>query len=860
MTSLANSLAGLSLLSGTNLAGLAPAPRIESKAVRLARAQFSLPPVTPVWREAGPKPALSAVMRLPSFIDQANGRGLPPDVATAFTAYKALERLRILAEAGTGVSVSDGVKERFASGLAELEQWLARAPGEDLTLSFGGAARRADSIKLPLAAPTELRGSVVAAQRGLPIAGLSGSERFVLNLARPGASDSVAVDLAGTPQPPTLDTVAAAFNQAITSLPMLAADGSILRDAAGDPVSRYQSRLAVVRSDAGWSLELRSGGIEEVALRDADARPALLVTSGEGTAGQAGPVRLTRFDLPASDLQRTRLAELSATDRQASAVQPLGRDGKPLPPLLAPLSIAAAVTSTDDFTYAVGTSSGDLGSHLGEGSDDLVLLKLDSRGRQVWQRSLGTAGTANGLSIALDPSGAVVVGGTVAPSGDERERDLLVARFGPAGEEQMLSTVRRVGDDTLQGMALAPDGSVVLAARSATGSLSLARVAEDGRLLERHNLEAAAGTQVRGLASGPGGDLLLLTQAGDEAQLRRIGSGPLGDGVVLQRLALTASSLAVSSDGRVAIGGQRGGDGAVALVEGGSVQWASLASAGDDRIDQLLFDGADLLAGGRTSGSLGAARSGKTDAFVARVDAISGAVEAIRQWGEPAATAGPLTLTLAARADSAVHRLGFNDGLLNPAEARTLVEQTALRPGDSFQIRLNGGPARSLSIAADETAASFADRISRAIGRSVGRVTIARVDGAPLLRFEPAAGQRIDLLSGPEGRDALAKLGLAPGALIAPPPFNSKAPRVTPGGHYGLNLAAGLSLGDRGSAKVALERIDGAIATVQAGFRSLYWDETKAALAEGPRRGGSVSPYLAGQLARYQDALNRLGG
>lgn len=859
MTSLANSLAGLSLLSGSNLAGVISPVRVESRAVRAARAQFTLPPVAPVWRQPGPPTSATAVLRLPSLIDRNGQPGLPPDVATAFTAYRALERLKVLADAGArNPPNAAALQERFARGLTEVEQWLASSTGDQLTLSFGRASRRADSVKLPLAPTSELRGSVVAATRDAPVAGLTGSERFTIILSRPGASDSVSVDLSGTPQPPRLDTIAAAFNQAIAALPKLGADGVPLLDSAGLPLSRYESRFVVVRSEKGWGLELRTGGIEEVGLRDMDARPSLLVAARQAPASSAAPVALGRFDLAASNLQRSALAPLSALDLPASAVQPAGRDGTAPPPLLAPLSLAAAVSDGEGFTYAVGTSSGSVGAHVGDGGGDLVLFKLDSRGQQVWQRGLGTSGSASGFSIALAPGGGVVVGGTIAPAG---ERDLLVARFGAGGEEEMMTSVRQIGDEVMQGLAVAADGSVVVGGRSASGALSLARVASDGKLLERQALDSSAGSQIRGLTLAPGGDLLLLTQDGAEAELRRIAPGALDlAGAPVQSFTLNATSLAVAADGRVAIGGQRGGDGAVALVDGGATSWTALASEGLDRVDQLLFDGGDLFVAGRTQGDLGAPRIGTGDAFLARFDAASGAIETVRQWGRPGAEAGPVVMSLAPAGDSAVHRLGFRNGILNPAESRTLVDQTALRAGDSFRLKVNGGAARTISIAADETAASFAERVSRLIGRSAGRVSVTRSDGAPQLRFEPAPGQRFELLSGPEGRDALAKLGLPPGALIAPPPLADKGPRVRPGGHYGLDLAAGLSVRDTGSARVALERLDNAIATVRAGFRSLYWDETKAALAEGPRRAGKVSPYVAGQLARYQDALNRLGG
>lgn len=105
-TTISNSLVGLSLLTGANgFASLGSTQKIESAAVRLAKAGFTLAPTTPPWKD--PKAAtttdsaqLAAIKRLSTIIDKASGGigSLPDDVQTSFTAYKALDRLRVLAQ------------------------------------------------------------------------------------------------------------------------------------------------------------------------------------------------------------------------------------------------------------------------------------------------------------------------------------------------------------------------------------------------------------------------------------------------------------------------------------------------------------------------------------------------------------------------------------------------------------------------------------------------------------------------------------------------------------------------------------------------------------------------------------------
>jgi trimeric autotransporter adhesin len=189
-----------------------------------------------------------------------------------------------------------------------------------------------------------------------------------------------------------------------------------------------------------------------------------------------------------------------------------------------------------------------------------------------------------------------------------------------------------------------------------------------------------------------------------------------------------------------------------------------------------------------------------------------------------------------------------------------LTSQTSIRAGDSFSVRLNNGLVRKITIAPDETLGSLATRVNNALGRKAA-VTTPTVNGHKVLRMEAKAGVDVELIAGPETGDALEKLGLAPARLMVPA-ITGKGrndPRVLPGGTFGLALTEALSIGTAKDAAIALKSIRDAISTTQTAYRSLYWDEAKAALADGATGGGrGPSPYQAAQLARYQDALTRV--
>ena len=102
---ISNGLVGLTLLSGTNsLDAFGSTSTLDSFPVTRAKAALTLPATTPPWKlttgTTTDSAQLSAIKRLTTLIDK-SGSGtdtLPPDVQTSFTAYKALDRLRILAE------------------------------------------------------------------------------------------------------------------------------------------------------------------------------------------------------------------------------------------------------------------------------------------------------------------------------------------------------------------------------------------------------------------------------------------------------------------------------------------------------------------------------------------------------------------------------------------------------------------------------------------------------------------------------------------------------------------------------------------------------------------------------------------
>ena len=114
--------------------------------------------------------------------------------------------------------------------------------------------------------------------------------------------------------------------------------------------------------------------------------------------------------------------------------------------------------------YITGNTSGTLGGQTNHGGTDAFLTKLDSSGNVLWTRLMGGTGTDFSLGLALDAAGHVWIGGfsesnfaghTVAGNDDA-----YVACYDIAGT--LLNTFfwSSSGDESVTGLAAAPDGSV----------------------------------------------------------------------------------------------------------------------------------------------------------------------------------------------------------------------------------------------------------------------------------------------------------------------------------------------------------------------------------------------------------------
>ncbi|AMO72611.1 hypothetical protein [Sphingorhabdus sp. M41] len=896
---LTNGLIGLGLLTGNgSLLALGQTGTIETRAMRDAKKAFNLAPTTPPWagtsKNAPVSVRVSQIMKLASLIDsgQSGSKTLPEDVQTSFVAFKALDRLKLLADAAMKAesgAVRGKLDAAFQRGLVDLKTYLSDAPSDKVTLAFGQVQRRFETLKIDAPPLFETLGKGLSKTRDAPLADLTGQEVFTLSITRGTQSSQLRVDLAAGPQPPTLDSVADLINATIANVKMTLPDGSIALDENGEERRKWETAFIVTKETGSWGLKITTPGGEQVSMDQENSGDSLVLAAGLSRSGSAEGTRVMRLDNPVALDTRMTIASLSAIDSRATALAVIeGSERVTVPGVEpAPTTVAAAfsvnavVTANDGGTYLIGTTEGEIGTNRLAGERDLVLTRLSSEGAIVWQKTLGTKADVTGAAISLAPNGDIVIAGTARGNvdGTESDGDMLVARFNSAGRELSTTLIRAIGQDAAHALTVGNDGSIYVAGQTHSGAdATIIRIDPNGVSRERRLIDSNGNDKISALAIAGDGSLLALTREGSETFVRKLAAQDLTAELGVYALGdVDARVLAISDDGRIAVGGATtaaingvqanslsgGRDGFVARIEAdmSAARISYIGTAADDQVDSLTFLNGDVYAGGRTTGDLAGPRAGSIDGYVARLDSASGAVASRHQVGLAFHQTGPLHIAAAPGGDNALGALGLQRGIVSGRGPAELILKTGLKGGESFRIAAGDGTARRIEIDTNETMQSLADKLRAVLG-SNATVTTPNTAAGLGLTITPRAGMELTLFNGPEGRDALYKLGLDPGLIKADAVRTDNAPKIKPGGNFSLKLDTVFDLSTKDGAARGAEILDNAISMTKTAYRSLYWDDFKARLAEGGPAvgGGSVSPYLSAQLGRYQDALQRLGG
>ncbi len=835
---------------------------------------------------------------------------LEQDNQKLFSVYSAIGSLNYLAQLAQSSTETSGqlagLNTRFQTGLAQVQKYLSSTDFNNYNVQM---ATPASSVTSTAAVPLtnssySTKHFIPNANLNNPVPGLSASSSFTIAVTKGGATTNVAIDLSQVQGPLTLGNIVSYVNS------QLSTDGFSTRfqktQAGGTPTDE---------SGATYGLQILQGANEKISL-SAASTPALYLVGDTGSAnevdtttGSGSGAHVTTT--PANESGRlTKITNLgnstpsvvgSSTQQASTGVT----------------TAQATVTDASGNIYVVGNATGNFGNQLNQGSQDVYLTKYDSAGNQVWSKLVGSAGSAAGYGVALDPAGGVVITGSTTAnvtttSITNGNTDSFVASYDANGNQNWIQQIQTLATNQANAVSVDASGNVYIggsvsggligAGQTSTGTPDayLAEYNSKGKLISENQFGTSAGSsQVSATAIGSDGSLYAASIQNGDAVVSKYANGDINSapvwtedlgalqgGGAIGGMTISGNQIYVSgttSNGNLTAGGQAsianastGGTDAFVfnLTDGGASATPGFVSyVGTSASDQggavtVGSDGTIYLAGTTTGTLPGQQRTvpNTTNAFAAALNA-NGSIAWAQQFGGASGQSTGAAVAVAPQGASVLDALGLPQGTIDLNESVNLTAQTTLRSGDSFQIKIEGQAPRTVTITvgANETLDSLIIKINGELGIG-GKASLGFAHNAETLQIAANPGQTIDLISGPADSDVLSRLGIAAGALSAPAKTSkngSSTPSTTSTSStssktpqtYGLGLTGTMDI----STKTGADLARSTLLTVMSSIQNIY--QKSNAPPPTPtlgNTGGTASSQTGAQLASYNMALSLL--
>ena len=869
----------------------------------------------PPWE--APQPAQAAedakVLSTTNFLDTSNvpltttaaaDSKTEQDNQKLFSLYTAVNTLAYIAKMGQRDGVTSGqlagLNTRFQAGLQQVENYISNTTFNNFTLQ---AATPADSVTSTVVVPFgsfdyQTKTLVNNANLGNALPGLSPSDSFTIAVKKGSTTTNVDIDLSQVQGPLTLDNVVSYVNQQLS---------------AGGFSTRFQKVLTAGSildpTTATYGLQVSPGGSETVSLSSAGATPSLYLAGSSGQATSTSTTTTTGGTSTTSSTdadQQGRLIKLSDLDST-----PTSTVSVTAAPTTGTTTAAATVVDSSGNVYVLGNATGDFGNQVNQGQQDAYLTKYDSAGNVLWTRMLGSAGTANGTGLALNPAGGVVVtGSTTADLSTtavaDGNTDTFVAKYDANGNQTWVKQLQTLNQNQAAAVSVDASGNVYIGGQ-VTGVIGkgqtkvggndayVAKLDSKGNLVYEQQFGTTANDSVAATATASDGSLYVASVQNGHAIISKYANGDatqapvwqqdLGDlqnGGAIGGLTVSGNQIYVSGttqNANLTAGGaatvanaSSGGSDAFVfnLTDQGTTAAANFVSyvgtGAQDKGGAVTVggDGTIYLTGSTTGTFAGQNRNiyNVSNSFAASISA-TGSVNWTKQYGGLDGISSGAGIAVDTSGSSVLDALGLPKGTVNPNQSVDLTAQTTLRAGDSFKIQIQGVAARTATITIDqgETLQSLATKINIQL-QTYGAASVNYTAGAEGLKIVANPGQTISLVSGPAQFDALSRLGIAAGTLTAPAAKGSSNTTSTASSSttqaFGLGLGTSFDLTTQTGVDLARSQLLGVLSKIQSAYQT-----TNAPAAPSTTPGntsGSATAYQTAQLSNYTLALNMLSG
>ncbi|HEY4274700.1 MAG TPA: hypothetical protein VGM68_04395, partial [Rhizomicrobium sp.] len=543
---------------------------------------------------------------------------LEQDNQKLFSLYSAVNNLAYLAKLAQGSASTPGVmaglNTRFQTGLAQVQDYLQSTSFNNYTLQAATpSATVSSTANISLGGFTySTRQLVTNSNIDNPVPGLSASDHFTITVKKGGVATDVDIDLSQVQGSLTLGNVVSYINS------QLSADGFATR------FQKVQKGgTATSNTGATYGLQITPGGVEQVSL-SAASTPSLYMVGNSGTASEtntttAGKAGSTNTTTTAADQtgRLIKLSNISGTPTATVTATTKATSGT--------TTAAGTVVDASGNIYVIGNATGNFGSQLNQGDQDSYLTKYDSAGNVVWQKLLGSAGTANGYGLALDPSGGVVVTGSstadlVPGAVADGNEDSFVARYDTNGNQMWIKQIQTLANNRSNAVSVDASGNIYIggsvagypianpvngqttipggvigAHQTAQGGVDayVAKFDSKGNLVSENQFGTSGDDQVAATATGSDGSLYVASVQSGQAVVSKYANGDITSAPVWTETlgALAAGGaiggLTVSNDGKVYVSGTTSNTN---LTAGGQ---ASVAAASTGGMDAFVFSMTD---------------------------------------------------------------------------------------------------------------------------------------------------------------------------------------------------------------------------------------------------------------------------
>lgn len=882
---------------------------------------------TPAATSAAVKSALQGRKLINESAAQLDLAGSSADYRKLFALYQGLSTLSGLVDQfqkkGLTSIESQRIQKTFTTGLQEVMAYARTSELEKLRLTSGEVGSTVKTTTPVAKTKSEyVTAPLFAGTSSESVPRFEGDVKFAIAVKRSGVTYNVAVDLNDMgAQTRSMANVVNFING------KLAAEGVDTRIATqrlpgqDRTITTGGQTIKLGPGPDQWALKVKPGG-ETVTFSATDTANAVYMSQAIGDPNPDGKV-----DTDDGKVVQQLVKFQTDTSVVAAPIQGANDanwvDGRAFATTLGPevKTVRATKVGPDGSVYMLADVINKTAGQDIKGAQDVALLKYDPAGNLVFTRTLGASDTATGLGLAVAADGRVAIAGSVVgglngaqegalnsgPTGAfAKETDSFVTVFNADGEEQWTQRRgARLADEASQ-IAFGDNGMVYVAGRSKSAvpgatslgdwdsyiegfgppSTQLATLGKvpatftqnfgtagadrpSGMVLDGTNLITASVENGRGVLRrfdiSSGTPVLSSTRDLGDLQGGDITGLALDGGDVVVAGSTSNAALSAGSVTRAHAGGVDAFAARIAkdLSPGGSI--AYYGGAGDDRATALsVSNGQVFIAGSAGTDLPGQAAVGKKDGFLAQLDVATGAIDWSRRFTGKEGYAAPSSIAVSATGASSLDRLGLPTGTLDLSDSPRITATSSLRAGEEFTVRSGTGRPQTITIAANETLETLAQKIRRATGFQA-KVTIGSSEGVRKLTIAPLNARNvIEFGAGKSGKDALEFLGIPEGMVrTTVVGDNGSVPADGKPQIYGLGLEADLNLAD--AKEIAHTAAD--LATAMGVIRKAYKDLVKAASPRSAEEEaataaatGTVPTYLKNQIANYQAALTRLGG